>query len=109
MENMSYDDDLERIGREEDLEKMSYEDFYDIVWEKVSEKVVSDNYLDNNKDLVREITFDLYRLYDKSNSLTLHIVSKILESVFYSFQKYGNNCDEESGNSFNAYDYFYDN
>lgn len=67
------------------MKEYIYDNFAEDSWDYVSEKVVSDDFWDNNLDLIKEITFDLYRL---QSMLPLHLqyepkfVGKVLESVF---------------------------
>lgn len=80
------------------MEKLSFEEFIEITWDYVSEYVVSDDYWEDNNEFIRNITFDLYRLYEKTNmfdngycinpKITPRICGKILESFFSNLIKY---------------------
>ena len=52
------------------MKEYIYDNFAEDSWDYVSEKVVSDDFWDNNLDLIKEITFDLYRL---QSMLPLHL------------------------------------
>ena len=91
------------------MEKYNYEDFYEMVWDSISEKLVPNSFIEKNVDLVREVTFDFYNIYDKSENITIKVVVKMLESVFFNYITYGINCDAENDNRLHAYDGFYDN
>lgn len=76
---------------------ISYDDFVSEAWDYVSEKVVSDQYWENNFDFIQECTFDMYNFYSKKiknvttegsdnpvfvEGITVKECGKILESMF---------------------------
>lgn len=92
------------------MENYSYEEFYDELWETISEKIVSDRFIEKNRDLVRETTYDLYRLYDKSyGKFNIKLASKVTECFFKNYQTFGLNCEDVSEDKSEAYDSFYGN
>lgn len=67
-------------------EKVDFEEFLAKFWrESVSEKVIPNKFLDDNKDFVLEVSFDIYRMYEKSDN----DISPILARLFESFYKNG--------------------
>lgn len=88
--------------------KLNYEEFYDEVWDLISEKTVSDRYMEKNIELIRAVTHDLHRLYDKSDKITIRIASKLLESFFFNLQLFGTNCDDVQDDVSEAYNSFYE-
>ena len=80
-----------------EFQELTYEEFYDLIWEDVSEKIVSTSYLDEYEDFVSNLTFDMYRLYQMNNCLTIRLISRIIESFFFHnfrFQPATNNVSE---------------
>lgn len=79
---------------------LTYEEFFEEVWDYVSGKVVDDNYWEAHYDLIKETTFNLYNIFDKTSvneggmfytSFSTKVAAKILESFFSSLQSYGYN------------------
>ena len=66
-----------------DFQELSYEEFYDLLWEDVSEKIVSTSYLDKFEDFTNNLTFDMYRLYQMNSCLTIRLISRMVESFFF--------------------------
>jgi len=66
-----------------DFQELSYEEFYDLLWEDVSEKIVSTLYLDEFEDFISNLTFDMFRLYQMNNCLTIRLISRMAESFFF--------------------------
>ena len=61
---------------------MDYDKFRHILWsEYISEKIVSDTYIEKNEDFIRELTFDAYKMY-LAGGITLKIAGKMFESFF---------------------------
>jgi hypothetical protein len=65
-----------------------FEDFFYTVWDYVSDKIVDDNFWEDNQELIRSVTFDLYNFKDKSK-ITEKQVGKILESIFFNLIRQG--------------------
>jgi hypothetical protein len=65
-----------------------FDDFFYTTWDYVSDKVVDDNFWEDNQELIKSITFDLYNFKDKSN-ITEKQVGKILESIFFNLIRQG--------------------
>ena len=85
----------------QDFQELTYEEFYDLLWEDVSEKIVSTSYLDEFEDFVSNITFDMYRLYQMNSCLTIRLLSRMLESFFFNsfrFKPSTNNIKEIQDN-----------
>jgi hypothetical protein len=66
-----------------DFQELSYEEFYDLLWEDVSEKIVSTLYLDEFEDFISNLTFDMFRLYQMNNCLSIRLISRMVESFFF--------------------------
>ena len=77
---------------------LTFEEFYDEVWDRVSLYCVSDEFFNKNGDLIQELTYDLYYLYSKSNDidplgnkiqrLTIKNVVRLVEVFFEKFKRY---------------------
>ena len=66
-----------------DFQELTYEEFYDLLWDDVSEKIVSTSYLDEYEDFTSNLTFDMFRLYQMNNCLTIRLLSRMVESFFF--------------------------
>lgn len=75
------------------MEELKYEEFFDEVWDYVSEDIVDDVFWDNNQPMLRELTYDLYYMYKNSlvktnydsvifNPLSPKVVAKLIETFF---------------------------
>lgn len=71
-----------------DFQELTYEEFYDLVWEDVSEKIVSTSYLDEFEDFISNIAFDMYRMYQMNGCLTIRIISRMIESFFFNMFRF---------------------
>lgn len=63
---------------------MDIEEFWGLIWSEtdgISSSIVSDSYLadENNRDYLNEVVYELYRLYEKDNSINIKVLSKSLE------------------------------
>lgn len=72
---------------------IQFEEFDEILWESVSEKVVSNRYLDEYPDFIENLTFDFYKLHIQGG-VDIKILSKILESMFFSLFRYNSSCED---------------
>lgn len=71
-------------------EDSHFDDFFYDVWDDVSEKVIDDNFWDDNLELIKEVTFDLYRLRERGgNRLTKKHCAVLLENFFHNILKNG--------------------
>lgn len=88
------------------INKLTYEEFYDYVWnEYISERIVTNSFLENNKDLVAEVTYDVYHVYKSVGNVSETIFAKILQQTFRNIVVMGVVSVED--NSINeAYDSF---
>ena len=66
-----------------DFQELTYEEFYDLVWDDVSEKIVSTSYLDEYEDFTSNLTFDMFRLYQMNPCLSIRLVARMVESFFF--------------------------
>lgn len=66
---------------------LNIHEFYEIFWDKIPEELISNMYLDENADFIREVTFSLYEEY-LEDRLTLNLSSKILTEFVRSLFKH---------------------
>lgn len=87
-----------------DFQELTYEEFYDLLWEDVSEKIVSTSYLDEYEDFISNLTFDMFRLYQMNPCLSIRVISRIVESfLFHNFRfKPSNTNIEEIQDKYNS-------
>lgn len=90
------------------MTKLNYEEFYDYVWDEyIHESVVSNRFLDNNSDLVDNITYDVFHVYKQSQNVSETIFAKIVEQSFKSMITFGIVVNDLKDNlTNNAYDSF---
>ena len=84
-----------------DFQELTYEEFYDLLWEDVSEKIVSTSYLDEFEDFISNLTFDMFRLYQMNSCLTIRLIARMAESFFFHtfrFQPATHNINEIQDN-----------
>lgn len=84
-----------------DFQELTYEEFYDLLWEDVSEKIVSTSYLDEFEDFISNLTFDMFRLYQMNNCLSIRLIARMVESFFFHnfrFQPAQHNIEEIQDN-----------
>lgn len=71
-------------------DKLTYEDFYDFVWnEYISEKVVTDRFIEANKDLIVEVTYDIYHVYKQTGNISESVFAKIILQSFRNIIRMG--------------------
>lgn len=63
---------------------MNIEEFWEEIWSEtggISSSIVSDSYLadDSNRDYLNELVYELYRLYERDNTISIKLLSKSLE------------------------------
>lgn len=67
---------------------LNLEEFIDLIWnDNVSEKIVSNEYYNDNEDFILAFTYDCYRLFQNSN-ISIRIVSRMIESFFFNLFRY---------------------
>lgn len=66
---------------------LNVHEFYEIFWDKVPENLISNMYLDENEDFIRETTFSLYEEY-LEDRLSINLAAKILTEIIKSLFKY---------------------
>lgn len=72
------------------MNKLDYEEFYDYTWnEYISDRAVSDQFIEQNKELVEAVTYDTYHVYKSMKNASETVFSKILEQTFRSIEKIG--------------------
>lgn len=65
------------------MDKLNFEEFFDFVWnEYVSERVVPNSFFDGNKELITDVTYDVYHVYKQQQNLSESVFAKIIEQVF---------------------------
>lgn len=72
-----------------------FEEFTDKIWtDNISEKIVSNAYYAENEDFILGFTYDLYRLFQYNENLTIRTIARMTESFFHNLFRYkGNNSD----------------
>jgi len=64
------------------MPKLNFHDFYDYIWEdEVLEIIVSTKYISENEDFIKQLTLDIYRLYEFSE-LPNSYFKKFIEIMF---------------------------
>lgn len=64
------------------MNKLNFHEFYEYIWEDdVLEIIVSTQYISQNEDFIRQLTLDIYRLYELSDSPPSHS-KKFIEIMF---------------------------
>ena len=74
---------------------LEYEDFYVALWGTISARIVSEDYVERNKDFIDSLTFDYYRIYEMSDEISMPIIRRMVESVFFNMFRFHpelNNC-----------------
>ncbi len=71
------------------MEKFTYDQFYSHVWEDSAwlEKLVSTAYLEQNDDFIRNLTFDMFNIYDK-DGIGLQMAVKTFEIFFFNIFRF---------------------
>lgn len=50
------------------MNKLNFHEFYEYIWDdEILAIVVSTKYIDENEDFIRQLTLDVYRLYELSD------------------------------------------
>lgn len=72
------------------FEKVSYDEFFETVWDYVSDKVVSDDMWERHLDRFQELTFDLYKYYKHThyseNVNVFKTYARMIEAFVSSFK-----------------------
>lgn len=70
-------------------EKLTYDEFYALVWEDSSwlEQIVSTAYLEENDEFVRNLTFEMYNIYEKSD-IKPRLMVKFFEIWFFNLFRF---------------------
>lgn len=70
--------------------KLNYEEFYDYVWnEYISERIVPNKFLSDNRELIESITYDVYHVYKQQSNVSEREFAKILEQTFNNIIRIG--------------------
>ena len=77
------------------MDKLNFDEFLEEVWDYVSEYLISDKFWEDNAEYIRELTFDVYRIYERSYHpdyqvymLTPRVCGKLLEIFIHKSEKY---------------------
>lgn len=62
---------------------LDYNDFYNDLWGNISASLISENFVLNNKELIENITFDMYRIYEMHGNIDLTVIRRIVVSILY--------------------------
>lgn len=71
-----------------DFQEIEYDEFYEKFWEAISEKVVSTQYLDLNRDFIENLTYDSYFIFKRDETISIRVVAKLAESFFFNYFKF---------------------
>lgn len=66
------------------MKGLNIEEFWEMIWAEdggISSSVVSDNYLadESNRDYLNELTYELFRIYERDKNINVKLLSKSLE------------------------------
>tara|TARA_R100001039_G_scaffold10623_1_gene5401 strand:+ start:35037 stop:35303 length:267 start_codon:yes stop_codon:yes gene_type:complete len=65
------------------VNKLNYHDFYLYLWEDENLSVIiSDRFIDEEQDFIRNFTLELWRQYDLSNDMSARAIKKMVEILF---------------------------
>jgi hypothetical protein len=67
--------------------ELTFEEFFEDVWDYVSEEVVDDDYWDDNYKFIRDTTYDVYGIYRNNINLNIQIYAEFLEVFFKNLKK----------------------
>lgn len=56
---------------------LNVHEFHELFWDRVPSEVVSNMYLDNNEDFIRDVTYSLYEQY-LEDRLTINLAAGIM-------------------------------
>jgi len=74
---------------ERDETAYTVDDFLDI-WDHVPLEIISEEFWDTNFELIKAITYDLYRIEEKSGAnINVKLCARRLESILSNLFKYG--------------------
>lgn len=66
---------------------MTSHEFFELVWDRIPEELVSNKYMDENIDYLRDITFEFYSLY-REDKIPLNLSAKLITTFFEKTFKY---------------------
>jgi len=69
------------------MKLLSYEDFFEEMWDYVSSKIVDDHYYFDHEDMMRAISLDVYEIY-KSSPIHPKFYARTVESLFFNLFKF---------------------
>lgn len=72
---------------------LKFEEFNEELWDYVSEKIVSNKYLDDHQEFIENLTFDLYTLHLKGE-IELKIIGKFTEIYFFNLFRFQSSCED---------------
>lgn len=75
---------------------LEYGDFYLAIWGNIPSRIVNEDYILNNREFIDNITYDLYRLYEMDETLSLRVIIRTVESFFFNLNKFKPNNVKKS-------------
>lgn len=72
----------------EDFQEITYEDFYEMFWMEVSDKIVTTAYINKNQDFIDALTFDYWRLFEMNGNTSIRVMARTAEAFFYCMFRY---------------------
>jgi hypothetical protein len=66
------------------------EEFKELIWDDyISENLISNSYIEKNSEFISEVTFDLFRMHQKTNgALSIQVAARTLESFLLNSFRY---------------------
>lgn len=78
---------------------LNVHEFYEIFWDRVPEELISNMYLDENEDFIREITYSLYEQY-LEDRLTVNLAARIMTEFMKNLFKHKPNTSNIVNNEY---------
>ena len=75
MENTNYSTDNFK-------DYLNVHEFFELVWDRIPEKLISDKYIDENIEFIRELTYEFHKDY-LEDRFSVNLAAKIIERFFY--------------------------
>jgi len=72
---------------------ITFEEFYEEIWDYVSEKIVSNKYLDDYPEFIENLSFELYATHLKTG-IEIKYLGKIAEQFFFNLFRFNSSCED---------------
>ena len=78
----------------EKVNRLGLSEFSESLWINVSQKIVTDSYIETYKDFIDEISYDMWKEYHNSEQeLSILMFSRMVESFFFNLFHYESSCE----------------